>query len=519
MPKHLLSIALISLTLAACNSSSGGGGSGNNDNVDDTSTNGGSTPGANTPAEIFRFSSQLAFSTSYTGLNDWAQPIASLYDGNAEDQQQRQMIDTAILGNALMAVPYHLTDRLFDHLGTEPADLIDFMEQAACPAGPVTLSSQSGGESFGPACVQVSNGDNAEITFSGNLHWHQSDADYDLNYEFQNLAVQWRGEDFVINGAGALYNELSWLLLAMDVHHTATNTTYRYWVRHKFGLSVSQPQIDLVAFHPDLGAMAQLAEGAFNSDNCTGGGYADKSGVLLNGDQATEAEAAFYYGFTTCDLYQIASGTSKDANGSAVPPELHPAYASLGMDFGPSQLVWRNGTDSHYQLAQDNPGATLLAPTTATLAKLGTQGDADAYTQYHLALTFNLSNLPAGISTEDDVIAASLRLNQVDGNNPYSFIRASLEEWTGTPDTVFAAQNNPINLSGNNSLVEPQPWLWGDATPWLKQALTESRTELQVIVGIETMLGLNEGDAFSETCLQNGDGCTAPLLPTIEVIY
>lgn len=522
MIKPHIYLTCLALALAGCNSSSSSDpDTTDNSGSDDTSNNdsNGSGTAGKTPAEVFRFSSALDYVQSYSGADHWAQPVASLYTGNPEDQQQRLMMDTALLGNALMAVPYHITDSLFDHLGTEPANLIDFMDQSACPSGPLELSNQSGSETFGPACVQASKGDNAEITFNGNLHWDQADTDYELTYEFQDLAIEWRGEDFTLNGAGALSEELSWLLLAMDVRHNATGTTYRYWVRHRFGLSTSQPQIDLVAFHPDLGAMAQLAEQAFNNNKtCTDGGFTDHSSLLLNNDRAQEAAVEMYYEFVACDVYRIGADNGADADGNAVPPELHPAYASLGIDVGLAQLAWRN-SGSHYQLEQSNPGETLLTPTQVSLAKLGTQGDSDDYNQYHLALTFDLDDLPGSIATENDVLAASLRLHQLNEGNPYSFVRASQEEWTGVPENEFTPDDPIINLSGTNTLNGSQPWLWGNAADWVKLALNESRTELQVVVGVETMLGFNEGEAFSEVCLNSSSECAESLQPTLEVIY
>lgn len=519
MNRSLLCVACFSLLLAACGSDNGNGGS--DDTGNGTGGNGtGGNGDATTPAQTFLFASDLNYSRSYSGENGWAQPLATPFSGTESDQQQRLVIDSALLGNALLPVPYHITDRLFDHLGTEPADLVDFVDQAVCSAGPVTLSGTGSSESIGPACVQASNGDNAEINFSGNLSWQTPNDDFELTYEFQDLAVQWRGEDFVINGAGALYSDLNWLLLAMDVHHSGTDTTYRYWVRHAYGLSISNPAIDMAAFHPDLGAMAQLAEGAFNSDNCAGGGYSNKSGMVANFGRVADAEAVFYYEFVGCDTYEIASGTSSDTNGNAVIPELHTAYASLGVDMGLSLAQLRDSESQHHQLTQENPGPVDQPAQQLDVAKLGTVGDSNDWVNYRLALSFDLSDLPAGISTIDDVVAAKLRLYQKGDELPVEagIVQASLREWTGTPDnSVFDLEQPIVNMAGRG-IVEPQPWWSTDVRALLGTAMDESRTHLQLVVGVSSFL-FSEGDNARDFCLQATAECENPMVPTIDLVY
>lgn len=505
--KRTLATLAFLVVLAGCNSSGGGNDSNDGDDSDDNTSPPADTS-ALTPAEVLTATASLNYQTRYNGESNWADPVAVNDRSDPAGQPQRRVIDTSMLGAALSVAPYWLAERGMEDQGLAPLSIFDFIEISGCGTG----------------CIQSPTADNAEITVSQDSVTWDTDAPepFSAVAEITGLDLTWRGEDFQLDGALGLIEDFDQLHLAFDVIHTGTGTRYRYWMVHKYGLSTTNPQIDLVGFHPQEGAVVTPAESYFAADaGCAQGGFESEEVALLNRQSASDATAELYFGFLGCDIYFLDSTFSQDADGNPVQPNLFAAYRSLGLDFDQPVAEWPGEPDEHYQLGQDQADQ-FLTPENVEVAKLGSERNGNDWTLYEIALSFDPAQLPAGL-VGDDIEAAMVRLYQsgvgADGAVP-GIVSAVLKEWTGTPEsTDFVGMPAQSDLTATVSGGPDTPWGYFDATGMVKTVFDESRTRLQVVITVMIVGEPDEGDVYQLFCLKAGNECDAGQLPALNVAH
>ncbi|MDQ2077819.1 FG-GAP repeat protein [Marinimicrobium sp. ABcell2] len=483
------------------------------DNGDTANGNGDEEPTSPTdgPASIFNAAEDLAYPERYDGETDWAAPSAA-------GTQHVRLVDSAQLGNAVMVVPYVISNDVLQAQGHAPDDLLAFLDVRDCTTGE-GRSAQAPSQSVSD-CVQVSNADNSVIDFGGQIDWHTSDGTpFDYVIELTSVDLFWRDEVFLLSGAIGLDAAMDNLHIAVDLTHEATETTYRYWVVHNYSLSTEQPQIDAISFHPDLGAILQLGESAYlETSECVGGGFESNGALLLSGNSAEDASAQFYYANVACDVVTFEHVMSRAANDEPVAPRLFAAYASLGMDFGVAVENWAR--TSGHQLGGTSD-SQLLEPEAVDVALLGTNRDGDHWTQYEIALSYDLSDLPQEV-VNGGLLAARWHSHQIAGEgHQNNIVRAVMTEWEGEPaDSTFVGNDTQgyevVEIMGGGM---EQPWWAFDASEMIATALAQGRTHLQVVITSSYIIEPEQGELAKSFCLETGNNCREPLIPAISLAY
>ena len=517
-------LAAGSLALAGCNpsSSDNGDGDGNGDGNGAPPGNGSGEVEASIPAEsdLFFRAAELNYNTLYSGSDDWAVPtnLASAEAGSAEDQEQRIVADTSLLANALMMVPFYFDQALIREYDLDEDDFYQVYGLSTCADNDGTISLDSGTGTVDNYCLSAERGDGADLVVDGTFSYESDPgSDYTRQAVFDGLTIEWRGENFTASGKIAdAVNEFTEgpVSAAMDVDHVGGDA-FRFWAGHVYVLSREQPQINMIGFHPDLGGLAQLAEGMYaDADNCADGAFDADAGSTLNGPD----DASYTMAFAHCNLYGFATGQSRDSGNNEPVPEYYAAYLSLGMDFGPSVSELTAAENEQFKMAMDQSDSlTVTQPETA---RLGESFDANGDGQYYeLALTIDLSEIDS--IAVDDVKAALIRVYQVDAteDSATGILRARRVDYDGDPSAAEFIGDDTNDLESAAVSLDSD-WLTIDATEMLKDARAAGDSKLQLVVTANYGFGdPDEGDRYREFCLSEGSSCESHQLPAASVGY
>lgn len=547
-PFWMPSLLLGSLMVAGC--FGGGSSSGNGDPSDDGSPpDSGETPIAgDAPEDTVRFGRALLleYTSRYDGSTDWAS-IEAAYDGSPEDQPQRVAVDVDMLGSALASALHYMDEQVLDAGGGDDTIYGDAFHQSLgfqeCQA-PGNTSVDANGITFDNSCIVVTALDDREIVLTGEVTW-QDDPSLPWSVpgdqptrlvEFENLDVDWNGQSFVMNGALAdepsMFNDPDdpdarpggLLHMAWDATHQGTNRTFRFARRFQNTL-VNPGAADDLAYHPDLGAIANLlSESWLAGDTCDDGGVDD---VAL-GLYSDTLDDNLQVGLAGCDAYFFvpeSASANLDSGGDQIRPELYRLLASIGMENGShSEWTLDPDQDDHYELAAQD-GLTYLEPEAVEIGRIGgisVNGVDD--TAYQITLSFDPDDIAVSGLTPGQVVAGVLRFHVASrgadgGHAQFYGGGVTEEEWSGE----LAKGEIWVDGAGDISLVghPDQPWHAAIVTPVVETTVDHGRPRVQMVVSTLATPGqlMQDGDYTSGICLRDEGGeCAEELLPSLMVI-
>gem|GEM_PF-5153956 len=529
-------LLLMPLLLVACGGSSDDGGPTDpGDEPPPTNGNGnGDTPGdngngngnghndepptdseASGPEDAYDASDYLNYTEHYDGEADWA-----VIDGNTQDPVQ--VADATQLGNALMVLPYFVAVEVLQEEAGVPEDLLEFMDLRECGSDEEKHLGAPADSAAG--CLRARSADNAEIDYQGGVNWHQDEEVFDQMVDLQGFELDWRGETFTLDGAVGFQEDPSAIYMAFDVTHHETQESYRYWIRHSYGLSITSPQINSIVFHPQQGAVAVMAETAFAREgSCEGGGFENEVGVMLDGAADTGPNTSIQFENWACDVFGFGMVSSTDSEGAQVRQAIHPAFASLGMDFGVEVTPWT--TETTHQLgmtAEDN----YLEPELVAVAEMGYEREGDDWTRYEIAMTYDMSDLPSELLNNGLLTAyLSAYSPSVTDDPNITMNQAAMGDWGAEPSGSdylgedLTSASGQTGLAGNGGL----PWWAIDTTEMLELAIDEGRSHLNIVLQIDStgvILGPpDEGEHIVTLCASQAGECEEYELPTIHLAY